>query len=234
MIDDPPGHSEEGTGRTLPFSAAARRQALGVGGLLVVLGAGAVLLSPAALIDAIHRLTHRPLLLGVALAAAYALRPLLAWPIAPLSAVIGYGYGPVVGLPIAIVAAVATCVPTYLAARRWEPTGGPVGWAAGMGRRALDRTGDARGVASARLLPTPADAVSFAAGLAGTSPRAFLLGTLLGQLPWTVAAVLLGASADRLTTARVVDPWVVAGIAAGGLALLLPVAYRSARAPGGS
>jgi len=200
----------------------------------VYLGLAAVVLSPAALLDTLHRLTHRPLWLGTALVAAYTVRPLLAWPVMPLSAVVGYAYGPVVGLPVALAAAVVTCCPTYLAARRWDPSGGPFGWAAGVGRRALDRTGDARGVASARLLPTPADAVSCAAGLAGTPPRAFLAGTLIGQLPWTVAAVLIGASADQLAAARTVDPWVGGGIAAGGVALLLPILYRSTRRGTGS
>jgi uncharacterized membrane protein YdjX (TVP38/TMEM64 family) len=234
MTDDSIAGGGDLTARRLPFSPAARRQLLGLGGLLLLLGLAAVLLSPAALLDVLHRLTHRPLWLGAALVAAYAVRPLLGWPVMPLSAIVGYAYGPVLGVPLALAAAVATCCPTYLAARRWDPSGGPFGWAAGVGRRALDRTGDVRGVASARLLPTPADAVSCAAGLAGTPPRAFLGGTLLGQLPWTVAAVLIGASADRLAAARAVDPWVVVGFAAGGIALLLPILYRSTRRQAGS
>lgn len=85
---------------------------------------------------------------------------------------------------------------------RRTPSGDGALSALGERGRAYFRTvGGVRGVAAARLAPVPADAVSCAAGLAGVRPRAYAAGTLVGELPWTAAAVVVGGSARRLATA---------------------------------
>jgi 2-keto-4-pentenoate hydratase len=72
------------------------------------------------------------------------------------------------------------------------------------------------------------EAVSVAAGLAGVSLPAFVAGTAVGQLPWTVAAVAAGHSMEHLSTGgldAVSLPLVVAG-AALAVALVAAPVYR--------
>jgi uncharacterized membrane protein YdjX (TVP38/TMEM64 family) len=54
-------------------------------------------------------------------------------------------------------------------------------------------------VLAARLSPVPADPVSYGAGFAGVSTRAFVVGTFFGEIPWVVVEVAAGASMRSLT-----------------------------------
>lgn len=74
----------------------------------------------------------------------------------------------------------------------------------------------------ARLLPIPADLVSYGAGVAGVRPRAFLLGTLIGDAPWAIGLVFVGTRVEELTVEEVkgLDPVVVALLALIGLGVL--------------
>jgi len=63
----------------------------------------------------------------------------------------------------------------------------------------LISNGHGEDVVAARLAPIPADAVSCAAGLSAVPPRSFALGVLVGELPWTVAAVVVGNSLSTIT-----------------------------------
>lgn len=135
----------------------------------------------------------------VVLVGLYLARPFLAWPISALSVLVGYRYGVLVGVPVALAGAVATSLVPYYFGDRLPTAGSVLDRVRTGGERYFTAAGDVRGVAAARLAPTPAEAVSAAAGLAGVPPGAFVLGTLAGELPWTIAAVALGASLDTLT-----------------------------------
>jgi uncharacterized membrane protein YdjX (TVP38/TMEM64 family) len=197
---------------------------LAVAGLLVA----GLLVSPTRLGPALGAVLASPWFPAV-LVGLYLLRPLLAWPITALSVLVGYRYGLAVGVPVALAGAVLTSLVPFAVARRVEPGGGVFGRLSAGSRQFFGATGDLRGVTATRLAPTPAEAVSLAAGTAGVGPGAFVLGTLVGELPWTVAAVLAGTSMRRLSVTAAVDPVVyVGGALAAALALAGP-AYRYLR-----
>ena len=118
-----------------------------------------------------------------------------------------------------------TSLPSYVLGRyaTGDTVGesGLVGRLSGSGERFVERTGGVRGVAAARLAPLPADPVSVGAGLSGVGFREYLRGTLLGEIPWTVAAVLAGRSLDRLATAGLAGASVELAVVAGAIALLV-------------
>jgi uncharacterized membrane protein YdjX (TVP38/TMEM64 family) len=206
---------------------ASLRQAAGVGVVLAVAAVAALTTSPDALFANAERLARRPALFVVVLLALYLVRPLLAWPITVISILLGYVLGPV-AIPVALAGAVVTGLPAYALARYLGHDAGflaRVGDAGGVVRRT---TGDLRGIVAVRLAPLPTDPVSYAAGLAGVPLRPYVAGTAIGEAPWVVAAVLLGASAGELTTASsAADPLlVVTTVALAVLLVLSGPAYR--------
>ena len=201
-----------------------RRVVAGVVALGVL--TGWLLLSPSAAVSRLRGVVLGPwfplVLIGL-----YAVRPLLAWPITLLSALVGFRYGVVIGLPVALVGAVLTSLPPFLAGRRVADDGGLWGRLADGSRRYFDSTGGLRGVVAARLAPTPAEPVSAAAGTAGVSTLSFVVGTVLGELPWTVAGVAAGASMNDLALAGAAPgPWLLVVCALAAAALLAGPAYR--------
>lgn len=207
---------------------AARRQAAGVATLALTAVVATVVLSPAGVARAVTALADRPLLFVGVLSGAYLLRFLAAWPISALSVVVGFTLGPR-AIPLALAGAVVTCLPPYLLAGRFDQRG-PLGTLADHGDRYFAATGGLRGIVAARLAPLPADAVSYTAGLSGVSLPAYALGTALGELPWVTAAVLVGASAEQVTTEGLTGgPTLVVGAAALAVLLLSGPAYRALR-----
>jgi uncharacterized membrane protein YdjX (TVP38/TMEM64 family) len=204
------------------MNRAVKRQVAGVAGLLAVV-AIAHLLAPNSPLAALDALTDRPVHFGAVLVVVYLLRPLVAWPISLVSIVVGYAYGVWLGVPIALGGSVLTSLGPYYVARSYRPEDGPIGRLGDRGREAVAASGDTRAVLAARLAPVPGDAVSVGAGLANVSLGAFVLGTLLGQVPWSVAAVLAGSSLDALRMGGVTDPD-PALIAAAALAAVLVLA----------
>lgn len=88
--------------------------------------------------------------------------------------------------------------------------------------------GPIRGVTASRLAPIPSDVATCAAAACGVRLRHLLVGTAIGELPWTIAAVVVGASAATITTEGVGDLGLVltvACIAAAALLLAGPL-YR--------
>lgn len=170
---------------------------MGVGLLAACVLAGGLVLSPDRVLGELRALAAKPLLFGSALLVAYLLRMFLAWPISLFSILLGFLYGPV-AIPVGLAGAVLTCLPPYLLARR-AGTAGPLGRAGAAGERLFDVTGGLRGVAAARLAPLPTDPVSYGAGLAGVRLGPYVLGTALGEAPWVVVTVTLGASLETLT-----------------------------------
>lgn len=202
------------------------RRRLGLGAGLALLLALALAVSPDAVLSRSEALVFSPwfplLLVGL-----YLLRPVVAWPISLLSALVGYRYGVPVGLPVALAGTVFTSLPPYVAARWLPPGEGVLGWLTDGCERYFAEAGDLRGLVAARLAPTPAEATSTAAGAAGVSPAVFALGTLVGELPWTVAAVAAGASlAEFAPGALDPDPRLVLVAAVAAALLFAGPTYR--------
>lgn len=205
---------------------ATRRQLAGIALVGGVVAAAALTVSPGAVLARLQGLAASPLLFAGALLAAYLLRPLVAWPISGLSAMVGFVWG-AEAFPLALCGAVVTCFPPFLLARRAPTERGLLGWAGTRGVSVRAVAGDTRAVLAARLAPLPADVVSYGAGLSGVPPRAFLVGTAVGEVPWTVAAVLLGASMQTLTLRGGADtlPLAVGAVALAALVVAGPL-YR--------
>ncbi|MFB6134440.1 MAG: TVP38/TMEM64 family protein [Halanaeroarchaeum sp.] len=207
----------------------ARRQVL-LGALVAgVLGLG-LLVSPAAVLSQVRTVLWSPWF-PVVLLGLYAVRSLLAWPVTALSVLVGYRYGIELGVPVALAGAVLTSLPPYAVARYVRTDAGWLGRATTGSERFFAATGDLRGTVAARLAPTPAEVISVAAGAGRVSVGAFALGTALGEIPWTIAAVFAGASMRRLSPSGVetVDPALLAGgLLAAGVLLAEP-AYRFLR-----
>ena len=202
-----------------------RRTRLGVGAAtLLAVGLAAWLVSPAVALDRFEALASRPLAFAAAVFAVSLLRPACAWPTLVLSIGIGYAAG-LAGLPLALGALVVTSLPPY-----WFGTStAGNGRLTSAGRTLLAETGGVRGVTAARLLPLPSDVVSVAAGAIGVRLRSYLAGTALGELPWAILGLVVGRSADRLTTGQLsgaVDPWLLAGMTATAILLLAGPSYR--------
>ena len=176
-----------------------KRQLVGTATLVAVLGAVAVALSPARLIEEAMHLADHPVYLAGVIVALYLVRPFFAWPTMPLSAFVGFVLGVEYGIPVALMGALVTCLIPYRFAERAGEQGGLFGWLSDSGQRIIEVTGETRGVLAARLSPVPADPVSYGAGFAGVSTRAFVVGTVLGEIPWVVVEVVAGASMRSLT-----------------------------------
>ncbi|WP_440989093.1 TVP38/TMEM64 family protein [Haloarchaeobius baliensis] len=212
------------------------RRAL-AGAVVACVVIASLLTSPDAAMGYVATIANDPVAFAGVLVALYAVRPFLAWPATLLAVVVGYGYGVALGVPVALVAVVGTSlVPFY--ATRWFDGGtlAPTDTdddADGRLRRHIERyfgaTGDVRGVTAARLVPIPADIVSCTAAVSGVSTSAFVAGTLLGELPWTIAAVVVGSSAKELSTGGLGSVGLPLGVVtvAAALALLAGPAYRS-------
>lgn len=202
--------------------------ALGAAVLLIV-GLGAVLTSPRWVLTRLDWLAADPVRFTAALVALALIRPLLAWPTTLIAVVVGYGWG-LRGLPVALALIALTSVPPFLVARR-SADGGRVATA---GARAVDVTGDLRGVIVSRLLPAPSDVVSVGIGLSGVPLRAFLVGTAVGELPWAFAGVVAGGSIQRVLReglGAVIEPQLILAAAVAALLLLAGPAYRHLRRP---
>jgi uncharacterized membrane protein YdjX (TVP38/TMEM64 family) len=206
---------------------STRRQVFGLAVLAGIALVAAVAVSPARFLREIEHLAAHPLLFVLALSAVYLLRPLVVWPISAVSVLVGYVYGLEIGFTVALVGAVATCLPPFLLARQATGDGGVFGELGATGERLVGVTGEFRGVLAGRLAPVPADAVSYAAGLSGVSASAFLGATFLGEIPWVTAAVLAGASMRQLTLQGLQNglPLVV-GAASLAVLVLAGPAYR--------
>jgi uncharacterized membrane protein YdjX (TVP38/TMEM64 family) len=181
-------------------------------GLLALVAALGVLVSPGAVLDRMAWVAADPVRLTVALVAVAVVRPAFAWPTTLLAVVAGYGLG-LRGFPLALGLVVVTSLPSYWVAG-WGAGDGTV---AATGERLVAETGDLRSVVGSRLLPLPSDVVSAGAGVAGVPLRAFALGTAIGEVPWVAAGVVAGDSFTALegaSLAAAMDPRVVIGAAA--------------------
>jgi hypothetical protein len=85
----------------------------------------------------------------------------------PLAVAVGSDYGIALGLPVTLV---------------------------GVVDRYYGSVGPPRGVVASRLAPIPSNVSTCAAAIGDVRPRQFLLGTLIGDLPWTVAGVVVAST----------------------------------------
>ncbi len=202
-----------------------RRFRVGLGVLtLVGVAFAAWLVSPSVLLAWFEALAERPGLFVLLVLAAAVIRPLFAWPTSLLAIAVGYAFG-LWGIPFALLALTITSVPPYY----FGTLSAETGRVTAAGRELIAETGGIRGVAASRLFPLPSDVISVAAGVARVRLGPYLVGTLFGELPWAVFGVLIGISLERLhrgSMAGVVDPWILAGMAAVAVLLLAGPCYR--------
>jgi uncharacterized membrane protein YdjX (TVP38/TMEM64 family) len=196
----------------------------------LVAAVAAALASPTAVVAELQHLATHPLQFGVALAVLYLVRPFLFWPVSGPAVVLGYLYDPVLALPVALLGAGLTGLPPFFIAKQADNEAGLLESLADPGRQIVDRVGEFRGVLAARLAPVPGDVVSYGAGLSEVGVGAFLLGTVVGEIPWAVVAIAAGNSMRSLTLSSVQpDLGVVVAIAALGVLVLSGPAYRHVR-----
>jgi len=176
-----------------------KRQLFGTAALATAVAVVAVVVSPGRLIREAMHLADHPVYLAGVIVTLYLARPFFAWPTMPLSAFVGFVLGIGYGIPVALMGALVTCLIPYRFAERAGEQGGMFGWLGESGQRIIEVTGETRGVLAARLSPVPADPVSYGAGFAGVSTRAFVVGTFVGEIPWVVVEVIAGASMRSLT-----------------------------------
>jgi len=181
------------------METATRRQIVGVSGLVGLAVVASVVSSPGTVVTELEALAARPALFALALLLVYVVRPFLLWPVTSLALVLGFLYGPVVAMPLALAGAAVTGMPPFLLGRYARSNDGVFGYVGTSGRELVETVGETRGVLAARLSPIPGDPISYAAGLSGVSTRSFLAGTVLGEIPWALVAVLAGASMRTLS-----------------------------------
>jgi uncharacterized membrane protein YdjX (TVP38/TMEM64 family) len=194
--------------------------------VLAVVLAGTLAVSPDRAIALAERVADNPVAFGAVLVGLYFIRPLFAWPTTALSVVVGAGYGVTVGIPVALVGVALTTIPTYLATRHLG-VGERFPRVDSVGRRYFERVGPLRGTVAGRLVPLPADIVTCGAAVAGVRLRTLLAGTVVGEVPWTVAAVVVGSSAERIARVGLdgLGPRLAVATTVAGLALLAGPAY---------
>jgi len=209
------------------MQTATRRQLLGMGGLLAVAGVASLLSSPSSVVAELEALAGRPLAFLLVLTAIYLVRPLLLWPVSSVALVLGYLYGVVVALPLALAGAALTAMVPYLVGRYAKTDAGLFGALGTSGTHFVDTVGETRGVVAARLSPVPGDPISYGAGLTGVSVRPFLAGTVVGEVPWALVAVLTGASMRTLSLSEfAVSPELVVALAGLAVIVLAGPLYR--------
>ena len=207
------------------IGAAVALVALAVAALLVARRLGPDGLNPAAVQDAVRTAGMWAPALFVVLQVMVTVPPV---PRTIFTVAAGLLFGAATGVVLAVTATAAAAVLAFWLVRltggglveRFADRG-PVLWT----RRRLDRSG-LLAVTSLRLIPAiPFSVLNYAAGLSGVRFTPFLLGTVLGTAPGTVALVILGDA----VTGRV-PPALLAVSVTGGLVGLIG-ALVAARRP---
>lgn len=215
-------------GRRVLLRAARRRWFVLAAVAVCASAVAAVTLSPQRLV-AWAGLVDDPVVFLAVVAGLYLVRPFLAAPLSLLTVLVGYRFGVLAGLPLALAGTVATCLLPFLLARYARDVEGLFGRVADLGERSFDATGNTWGMVAARLSPAPADAVSVGAGLSAVPPSAFVAGTVVGEVPWTLAYLSIGASIGSLTAAEPRLPPELVALLVAGAGFTVAVAYARRR-----
>lgn len=206
---------------------ATRRQLAGTVGLVTVAAVAAALFSPSEVVSSLESVASRPVVFAAALIAVYLVRPFLLWPVSAIALVLGYLYGPVVAFPLSIAGAALTAMPPYLIGRYADTDAGLFRHVSDSGDWVVSTVGPTRGVIAGRFSPVPGDAVSYGAGMTDLDLRPFLVGTMIGEVPWALAAVLAGASMRTLSLSEFsVDPMLIVALAIIAVLLLSRPVYE--------
>ena len=134
----------------------------------------------------------------------YAMRPLILFPASLLTVAAGFVFGPVLGVALTIVASNTSATVAYLVGHFF---GGDLIKSEGEGivprytRRLRDNSFET--VLTMRFIFLPFDFVNYLAGFLKINWGAFILATILGSLPGTLAFVLFGASIEMNFTGGV-------------------------------
>jgi len=196
------------------------------GVLLALVVAGGILVSPDVVIERLAVFIDSPFF-PVLLVVLYLVRSLIAVPITALAVLVGFEYGLLIGVPLALALSVVSTYVPYAITRYTDFESRLLRQAEDVADDFFDATGDLRGVITARVAPVPAQTTSVAAGAAPVRTRNYMLGTAIGEIPWMVAAVMIGTSLHRLTVSDVsFDPWLVAGTVVATVVLLAGPAYK--------
>jgi uncharacterized membrane protein YdjX (TVP38/TMEM64 family) len=210
----------------LPLIGLRRASRLALLGFLVTGAVAAwhwrTILDPATISAAIARYPTAPLgFLAVHIAAS-----LMFVPRTLLAIVAGLLFGMGWGIVWAASGSVAGAVAGFLAARHLSSGLDDLGRFGPIAAR-IER-GGWRAVAMLRLIPVmPHSVANYGLGLTKLPLGSFAFGSLLGQLPLTIAYVDLGAAGERLTVggASWVEPTLI-GLAALSVSLFIPAIAR--------
>ena len=204
--------------------SAVDRRLVGLA-LLGIAAASVLVVSPRHVFTTLATVDLR--LLAVVFVPFLVVRAFVLVPVTLVTVFVGYRFGLVLGVPLALAATVVTCLPPYVVARWAERGGGRLGTLGDWGASTVDSVGGFRGTVAARLSPVPADAVSYGAGVSRVSLRDFVAGTLVGELPWATGYVVVGSALGRLALDVEVDyrSLVLAGLVA--VALVARPLYRA-------
>lgn len=124
----------------------------------------------------------------------YFFRPIFWLPQGYLTTFIGFNYNFYFAVLIAAVGGLLSSLVPYFAARYLNTSSGLLGITSTKCKSYFDTTGDLSGLLAARLSPIPTDVVSYSAGFANISFQYYTIGTVVGEIPWIVALVVIGGS----------------------------------------
>ena len=144
--------------------------------------------------------------------AIYAVRPLVFFPATLLTVAAGAVYGPVAGFVLVVIASNISASVAWFVGRFFG--GGLLGntQASGVLKRYADRmrANSFETILMMRFIFLPYDLVNYLAGCLRIHWRPFILATIVGSIPGTLAVVGFGASVQTLDGVPQFNPWVLA------------------------
>ena len=129
----------------------------------------------------------------------YAIRPLVLFPATLLTLAGGFLFGPVLGVLYTVLASNISATVAFLVGRYFGQGLLEEGSSANLVQRYADRLrqNSFETVIVMRFIFLPYDLVNYLAGFVRVRWSAFILATILGNIPGTIAFVLAGASIER-------------------------------------
>lgn len=146
----------------------------------------------------------------------YALRPLIFFPAILLSIAAGTVFGPILGFGLVLVAGNISASVAWFVGRLFGEGILSNPQASGVLQKYANRmrSHSFETVMIMRFIFLPYDLVNYLAGFLRISWRPFILATLLGSIPGSIAFVGFGASIQNIDSVPQLNPWVLVGSAA--------------------